>query len=711
MAEAHPVGFRWVMKARERGATIINVDPHYARTAAMSRSPRADPAGHRHRVPGRADPPRPRDRVLLQGLRRRTTPTRRRSSTRTSATPRTSAAASRASTPRRGPTTARAGCTRAGRARRPRACASTPRRRSASATGAGMETEGACAATRRCSTRAASSRSSSATTRATRRRWSSEVCGIPQEAVPRGRRHADRQLGPRAHDGAHLRRRLDAALHRRADIRAGAIVQLLLGNIGRPGGGIMAMRGHATIQGSTDIPTLYDLLPGYLPMPRAREEHLTLEDYCSTGGAAPRLVVALRQLRDLAAEGVVRRRGDGRERLRVRPPAEDLRQPLAVPDDDAGARRRHRRHVRVRARTRPSGRCTRGLMRRALGKLKWLVVRDLADIETSRSGRTRPRSRSGELRSEDIGTEVFLLPAASHIEKEGTFTNTQRLVQWRDKALERRATRAGPVVHLPPDRRVKAHYADSTAERDWPIRNLRVGLRGARARSATARGGRPAARSTATTWPPAPPCPFNELRGGRLHGLRLLDLLRRVRRRRQPGAPARARRRRRRGNGLAGVGLGLAGQPPHPLQPRLRRPARASRGRSASSMSGGTTSRPRGRATTSPTSRSTSRPDYRAPADDGDGHGRASRGDDPFIMMADGRAWLYTPTGLLDGPLPTHYEPIESPVPTRCIRRSARTRRRSAGSAPRTRSTPIGERQYPHRAPPSGSPSTTRPGR
>src|SRR3954447_26785658 len=47
-------------------------------------------------------------------------------------------------------------------------------------------------------------------------------------------------------------------------IRAGSILQLLLGNIGRPGGGILALRGHATIQGSTDIPTLYDLLPGYL---------------------------------------------------------------------------------------------------------------------------------------------------------------------------------------------------------------------------------------------------------------------------------------------------------------------------------------------------------------------------------------------------------------------------------------------------------------
>src|SRR5437588_622406 len=53
-------------------------------------------------------------------------------------------------------------------------------------------------------------------------------------------------------------------------IRAAAIVQLLLGNIGRPGGGILALRGHASIQGSTDVPTLYNLLPGYLPMPKAK---------------------------------------------------------------------------------------------------------------------------------------------------------------------------------------------------------------------------------------------------------------------------------------------------------------------------------------------------------------------------------------------------------------------------------------------------------
>ena len=90
-------------------------------------------------------------------------------------------------------------------------------------------------------------------------------------------------------------------------IRTAAILQLLLGNVGRPGGGIMAMRGHASIQGSTDIPTLYDLLPGYLPMPRTREGQLTLEEYIGAGKAGSRLVVAFRLLHRLAAEGVVRR--------------------------------------------------------------------------------------------------------------------------------------------------------------------------------------------------------------------------------------------------------------------------------------------------------------------------------------------------------------------------------------------------------------------
>src|SRR3954452_15234226 len=64
-------------------------------------------------------------------------------------------------------------------------------------------------------------------------------------------------------------------------IRAAAIIQLLLGNMGRPGGGIMALRGHASIQGSTDIPTLYNILPGYIAMPHA-EPYTDLDGYVET---------------------------------------------------------------------------------------------------------------------------------------------------------------------------------------------------------------------------------------------------------------------------------------------------------------------------------------------------------------------------------------------------------------------------------------------
>ena len=66
-------------------------------------------------------------------------------------------------------------------------------------------------------------------------------------------------------------------------IRAAAILQTLLGNMGRPGGGILALRGHASIQGSTDIPTLYDLLPGYIPMPS--NHHTTLKEFLDSDSA------------------------------------------------------------------------------------------------------------------------------------------------------------------------------------------------------------------------------------------------------------------------------------------------------------------------------------------------------------------------------------------------------------------------------------------
>ena len=61
-----------------------------------------------------------------------------------------------------------------------------------------------------------------------------------------------------------------------------ALLQLLLGNFGRPGAGIMALRGHASIQGSTDVPTLYHSIHGYMPAPTALKKHDTLRDYLAT---------------------------------------------------------------------------------------------------------------------------------------------------------------------------------------------------------------------------------------------------------------------------------------------------------------------------------------------------------------------------------------------------------------------------------------------
>src|SRR4029078_1976592 len=114
-----------------------------------------------------------------------------------------------------------------------------------------------------------------------------------------------------------------------------------------------------------------------------------------------------------------------------------------------------------------------GLPRRALARLKWLVVRDMTEIETASFWRDSPEVQSGELRPEQIETEVFLMPPAAHVEKEGCFTNTQRLIQFRDKALEPPGDARSELwfmYHL--FRRVQSHYTNSDDARDWPIQNL-----------------------------------------------------------------------------------------------------------------------------------------------------------------------------------------------------------------------------------------------
>jgi len=76
------------------------------------------------------------------------------------------------------------------------------------------------------------------------------------------------------------------------------------------------------------------------------------------------------------------------------------------------------------------------LQRKALSKLKWLVVRDMVEMESATFWRESPEIERGELKTDEIETEVFFFPAAGHAEKEGAFTNTQRLLQWREKAVD-----------------------------------------------------------------------------------------------------------------------------------------------------------------------------------------------------------------------------------------------------------------------------------
>ena len=472
MAEAHPVGFRWVMKAKERGARIIHVDPRYSRTSQL-----AD-----QHVPIRAGS----DIAFLGGLIHHVLETE--SYFRDYVVNYTNALDDhqRALRGRRGPRRrvlrlrSRDGDVRPVdvdvRGRRDglggRACASTRRQAFAEKTGAGMLVgevqRDDTLQDPRCVFQILRRHFSRYTPEMVER-----ICGISQEdfrAVAEALVENSGRERTTAFCYAVGWTQHSAGVQM---IRTAAILQLLLGNIGRPGGGILALRGHASIQGSTDIPTLYDLLPGYLHDAARRRGGARPRALHRDRRRRPRLVVVLRYLHRVAAQGLVRGRGDRGERVRLlgHPRISGNHSHFATMMRmlDGGVE-----GFFVMGQNPAVGSQHAGLQRRALARLKWLVVRDMAEIETATFWRDSPEVQSGELRPEDIQTEVFLMPAAAHVEKEGCFTNTQRLVQFRDKALEPPGDARSELWfmhHLA--KRVKAHYAGSTRKRDWPIVNLR----------------------------------------------------------------------------------------------------------------------------------------------------------------------------------------------------------------------------------------------
>jgi formate dehydrogenase major subunit len=437
-------------------------------------------------------------------------------------------------------------------------------------------------------------------------------------------------------------------------IRTASILQTLLGNMGRPGGGILALRGHASIQGSTDIPTLFNLLPGYIPMPHAHQ-HQTLDDFVAAdagktgfwGNMRSYLVSLLKawwgdaatEDNDFCFDYLPRLTGDhGTYRTVLNQIAGECKGYFLVGENPA------------------VGSANAKLQRLGMANLDWLVVRDFQLIESATFWKDGPEIETGELATEEIPTEVFFLPAAAHTEKAGSFTNTQRLVQWHHKAIEPPGDARSDLwfyFHL--GRIIRERLAGSTDRRDRPILDLTWDYP---TEGPTADPSADAVlREINGFGPDGPLSTFTALKddGSTTSGCWIYC-----------GVYADGHNRaadRKPASEQSWVAPEWAWAWPANRRILYNRASADPEGRPWSE-------RKRyvwwdaeaGRWTGAdvPDFEVTKPPDYRPP--EGATAQAALAGVDPFIMQTDGKAWLYVPAGLADGPLPTHYEPYESPV-------------------------------------------------
>jgi formate dehydrogenase major subunit len=453
-------------------------------------------------------------------------------------------------------------------------------------------------------------------------------------------------------------------------IRTAGILQLLLGNAGRPGGGIMAMRGHSTIQGSTDVATLYDSLPGYLPQPATDERHATLDAYVASEGMPTGYWANFRKFAVSLLKawygGAARPDNDFRYSWLPRVDG-DYSQ---LPYFDRMAKGAVKGYF-LFGQNPGGGGPNAGLHRAGLRNLDWLVVLDWFEIESAVFWKDDP----GGPPAADVKTEVFLFPAAAAPEKEGSLTNTQRVLQWHGKAVD-------PIGDCRSDawflyklgKRLKELYAESTDSRDQALLHLTWDY------DFDERPRLPDGTLSRIDDEPDLEKVLMEINGCKLNEVdprtgrpRLLDGFSELK---DDGTtacgcwiysgvfpePGRNRARERK----------ITDNPLHPewgfAWPQNRRVLynRASADPDGRPWSEGKKliwwdpAVRRWVGHDQPDFEPEKPPDYRPPP--GAKGLAAIAGDQPFIMKPDGLGWLFAPGALKDGPLPTHYEPIESPV-------------------------------------------------
>ncbi len=437
-------------------------------------------------------------------------------------------------------------------------------------------------------------------------------------------------------------------------IRAAAIIQQLLGNMGRPGGGIVALRGHASIQGSTDIPTLYDILPGYLPMPHAEYyggfDNFVQANTSPSGWWGHFAAYWVSLMKAYFGEHATK---DNEWLFRQLPRVDD--------DNSVYWTLQQMLEGKVKgyvvAGENPAVGNSNGRANRlALAKLDWLVVRDLVEIESASFWYDSPEIETGELKTDEIATEVFFLPAAAHTEKDGSFTNTQRLLQWHRQAVEpKEDCRSDLWFYFHLGRRIKQKLEDSKEPRDELVRALRWDY------PTHGQLQEPSAESV-----------LAEISGSELETGAFLDAYPKLK-----------------DDGSTSCGCWIycgaykdgvnqpARKKPHWEQDSYVAPEwawawpanrRMIYNRASADPEGNPWSERKryvwwnGEKWTGldvPDFEETKAPDY-VPPENAKAE-QAIAGDHPFIMQADGRSWLFVPQGLEDGPFPAHYEPHESP--------------------------------------------------